>query len=221
MTKYRFCYAKFGDAKYVSHLDLIRLFSRAFKRAGVPLSYSEGFNPHPKMAIALPLSVGVTSECECLDAELDCVLKKEDVERLNEKMPMGIRMNAVAEIRQGMSKPADIRWATYRITTRSFGLTREKIEAFMNRESVIVEKKTKRKEAETDILPDITDLSLVGETDEGSVLSMTLSAGSSASLKVDLVLAAMTRYIEDFRLESYDVHRVRILDQNGRDLLSV
>ena len=62
VVKYRLQFSKEGETKYVSHLDLVRLFTRAFKRAELPLAYSEGFNPHPKMSIGLPLSVGVTSE---------------------------------------------------------------------------------------------------------------------------------------------------------------
>lgn len=213
MIKYRFCYAKFGEAKYISHLDLIRLFSRSFKRAGIPLTYSEGFNPHPKMAIGLPLSVGLTSECEYMDAEVERPLKREDIDELNKKLPIGICINGAAERIPGMKKLADIRWAEYKVMLNT-KVTPEQVEAFMARENVIVEKKTKRKTEDADILPDITSLAVDGEC-----LTMVLSAGPAANLKPDLALCAMEKYIEGFASGDYEIHRSKILADNGRFLL--
>lgn len=213
MIKYRFCYAKFGEAKYISHLDLIRLFSRSFKRAGISLTYSEGFNPHPKMAIGLPLSVGLTSECEYMDAEVEHPLKREDIDELNKKLPIGICINGAAERIPGMKKLADIRWAEYKVMLNT-KVTPEQVEAFMARENVIVEKKTKRKTEDADILPDITSLAVDGEC-----LTMVLSAGPAANLKPDLVLCAMEKYIEGFASGDYEIHRSKILADNGRFLL--
>jgi len=219
VIKYRFCYAKYGDAKYVSHLDLIRLFSRVFKRAGVPLTYSEGFNPHPKLAIGLPLSVGVTSECEYMDAETERQLTKEDFEALNRNMPIGLHFNGMGERVIGMKKLADIRYATYRVTASCTKLSDADLETFLGQETLMIEKKTKRKTEETDILPDITGLSIEGESDDGVILSMVLSAGASANLKPDLVLSAMEKYIEGFSVSDYDIHRVSILGSDGRRML--
>lgn len=213
MIKYRFCYAKYGEAKYISHLDLIRMFSRSFKRAGIPLTYSEGFNPHPKMAIGLPLSVGLTSECEYMDAEVERPLKREDIDELNKRLPIGLTINGAAERIPGMKKLADIRWAEYKVTI-DCTVTPEQIEAFMARPDVIVEKKTKRKVEDTDILPDITSLSADGEC-----LTMVLSAGPAANVKPELVLSAMEQYIEGFKVEDYEIHRSKILADNGNLLL--
>ena len=67
----RILFEKKGNAIWISHLDLMRLFQRAFKRAGLPLTHTQGFNPRPSVSIALPLSVGVESCCELLDFDLD------------------------------------------------------------------------------------------------------------------------------------------------------
>ena len=67
----RLLFSKTADAVWMSHLDLMRLFQRAFKRAGLPLTHTQGFNPRPSVSIALPLSVGVESNCEILDFELE------------------------------------------------------------------------------------------------------------------------------------------------------
>ncbi len=219
MVKYRFGYAKYGDAKYVSHLDLIRLFSRSFKRANIPLTYSEGFNPHPKLAIGLPLSVGVTSECEYMDAETDRELSPQDIEELNRCLPRGLHINGVAQRIPGMKKLSDIRWAEYRVTVFGTALTPEQVIAFTERPDVCIEKRTKRKTEEADILPDILSLSVQGQDEDGLLLSMTLSAGPAANLKPDLVLTAMTQYIEGFAPTDYDVHRVKILCDSGLPLL--
>ncbi len=219
MVKYRFCYAKYGDARYVSHLDLIRLFSRVFKRAGVPLTYSEGFNPHPKLAIGLPLSVGVTSESEYMDAEIERELTKEDFDSLNKHMPMGLHFNSVGERILTMKKLSDIRYAAYRVTVSCSPLTDEAVSAILERETLMVEKTTKRKTEETDILPDITELKIEGQTDDGVILYMVLSAGPSANLKPDLVLSALTQYIDGFTVFDYDIHRVSILGSNGKPMM--
>ncbi len=219
MIKYRFSYAKYGDAKYVSHLDLIRLFSRSFKRAQIPLTYSEGFNPHPKLAIGLPLSVGVTSECELMDAETDRELSTKDFDELNRCLPMGLHINGAAERVPGMKKLSDIRWAEYRVTVYGHPVSAETIDAFMARDSVMIEKKTKRKTEDTDILPDITSLTVENASEDSMQLSMVLSAGPEANLKPDLVIAAMAQYIEGFTPADYDVHRVSILSSSGLPLL--
>ena len=67
----RALFEKAGNARYISHLDLMRVFQRAFKRAGLPLTHTQGFNPRPSVSIALPLSLGVESQCELLDFELE------------------------------------------------------------------------------------------------------------------------------------------------------
>ena len=81
----RLLFTKTGEAVWMSHLDLMRLFQRAFKRAGLHLTHTQGFNPRPSVSIALPLSLGMESRCELLDFELDGdeVTFKEIAERLN------------------------------------------------------------------------------------------------------------------------------------------
>ncbi len=219
MIKYRLGYAKYGDAKYVSHLDLIRLFSRSFKRAGIPLTHSEGFNPHPKLAIALPLSVGITSECECMDAETDRQLSQADIQRLNQSLPMGLHINAMAERIPGMRKLSDIRWAEYRVSVTCPDISRDALEAFYDLAEIVIEKKTKRKTEEVDIKPDIHSFTVTDASDDGFMLSLMLSAGSEANLKPELVLSAMEKYIEGFSADDVEIHRVKILSSNGMPLL--
>ena len=71
MSKYAIVFSKTGYIRYTSHLDLLRLFKRAFRRAGIPVAYSHGFNPHPKMSFAQPLSLGYAAEEELLEFETE------------------------------------------------------------------------------------------------------------------------------------------------------
>ena len=88
----RLLYEKTGDGVFLSHLDLIRLFQRTFRRAGVMLKHSQGFSPKPYVSVAMPLSVGMHSICEILDFELegDIPVPADLVQRLNATLPRGI-----------------------------------------------------------------------------------------------------------------------------------
>ena len=90
----RLLFEKTGNAVWISHLDLMRLFQRAFKRAGLTLKHTQGFNPRPSVSIALPLSVGVQSQCELLDFELDgeIVDNRFILEKLNHALVKGVRV---------------------------------------------------------------------------------------------------------------------------------
>ena len=90
----RLLFEKTGNAVWSSHLDLMRIFQRAFKRAGLPLTHTQGFNPRPSVSIAMPLSVGVESICELLDFDLDgeTVSCEEITARLNDALVPGVRV---------------------------------------------------------------------------------------------------------------------------------
>ena len=90
----RLLFSKTGDSVWFSHLDLMRVFQRAFKRAGLPLCHSQGFNPRPSVSIALPLSVGVESLCELLDFDLEGEMPamEEIQNRLNDALVTGVRV---------------------------------------------------------------------------------------------------------------------------------
>ncbi|MBQ3554125.1 MAG: DUF2344 domain-containing protein [Clostridia bacterium] len=217
MAKYRLEFSKEGDAKFVSHLDLVRLFTRVFKRARLPLAYSEGFNPHPKMSIGIPLSVGVTSEAELLDAEFyEEVPALEIKERMNETMPIGIAITKVQMLEQGMPKLSSVSRASYRVSLSGDGVAKEALAEFLKRETIEIEKKTKRSEKLVDIKPDIFGILWEDET----TLVMTLATGSAANLKPEVVLSAMKLYIPGCSGEAAAVHRLSMTDDNGCALIA-
>ena len=108
MDKLRLRFTKTGRAVYISHLDLMHTMQRAFSRAGYELKYSEGFNPHPQISIALPLSVGAASLCEIMDFRLNGEADLTELPaRLSAVMPEGIR---ILEAYEQKRKPAEIKW---------------------------------------------------------------------------------------------------------------
>lgn len=220
MVKYRLKFRKFGETRFVSHLDLVRLFTRLHTRAGIPLSYSEGFNPHPKMAIALPLSVGCGSEGEYIDVTYDKDLSESFIlEELNKKVPIGIEIIKVQRLFEGAKKFASITAAEYMITIEGEGLTKENLAEFFSRESIEIEKKTKRSLAVKNIKENIYNLELCALYPGGAVIKAVISAGNEATLRPDLLIRAMEMYIEGFRADFCDIVRTGILDEKFAELM--
>ena len=214
MAKYRLQFTKYGDMKYVSHLDLIRLFTRIFHRADLPLAYSEGFNPHPKMSVLLPLSVGFESACEYIDVEFkDGVGMLDCMKKLKGKLPLGMEIPQITQLNETSKKAKAIRYASYELTFTNPPSEKE-IEDFWNLAEINVVKKTKRSEGLADIKPDIMDL----YTADGKVYAV-ISAGSEANLKADLLVAAMEQYIDGFVADDYSVLRTGILDERGTPMM--
>ena len=154
--------SKSGRAIYISHLDLMRTMQRAFLRADMPLKYSEGFNPHAMISFALPLSVGTVSECELMDFRLKGFMAlPEIVFRLNRVLPEGLR---VLEVYEQERKFKYIKWLDVDgIFEYDYGtpeLIMTEITDFFGRDSIIIEKKTKKGMGEMDIIPAIRSLLL-------------------------------------------------------------
>ena len=160
MDKLRLRFEKTGRAVYISHLDLMHTMQRAFSRAGYELKYSEGFNPHPQISIALPLSVGVASRCEIMDFRLvgDAVLE-ELPDRLSAVLPEGIR---VTDCYEQESKVALLKYlrieGSYEYDDREDSAMAEALNEFYSADSIVITKKTKRGTGESDIRPAIREI---------------------------------------------------------------
>ena len=165
MDKLRLLFEKTGRAAYISHLDLMRTMQRAFLRAGLPLKYSEGFNPHAQISMLLPLSLGHESLCELMDFRVgsDCELGAMAAQ-LTEVLPEGIRVQRVYEPER---TGKELKWL--RVSGRleydagQSGDTAAALEAFFARESIVVHRRTKRGEGDSDIRPAIRTISAVSE----------------------------------------------------------
>ena len=160
----RLLFEKTGRGVWISHLDLMRLFQRAFKRADLPLTHTQGFNPRASVSIALPLSVGVESVCELLDFELDgqTVSCDEICNRLNNALVDGVK---VLEVYETGRKIRDLSLLHCMVTLEYDAGVPADAQAAMEKlfaqESVIVPKKTKNGIQDQNIIPMIRRLSVV------------------------------------------------------------
>ena len=118
----RMTFGRSDDMKYISHLDMMRFWERALRRAEIPVSYSEGFSPHAQISLAAPLAVGTTSEAELMDVFLDKPMApKQLIQQVTQQLPAGITIIAAQEV--GLALPslqADIRFAEYVVDIEEF-----------------------------------------------------------------------------------------------------
>jgi radical SAM-linked protein len=213
MDKLRLRFAKTGRAVYISHLDLMRTMQRVFTRAGVPLRYSEGFNPHAQISIALPLSVGCASLCELMDFRLleDTDLADLPV-RLTAAMPEGIE---ALEAYEAVRKVKDLKWL--RVTgcleydDRCAADLAPAISGFFARESIIITKKTKRGMGESDIVPAIREL-LVQPEEEHIVRINAVISAQEPTLNPDLLPGALRQLAPELAPDFAEFTRSEVYD---------
>ena len=159
----RLLFEKTGEAVYLSHLDLMRVFQRAFKRADIMIWHSQGFSPRAYVSIALPLPVGMASRCEILDFDVEdgSVELTALPERLNAVLPAGIRVLAAYE---SSRKIKHLRYLAADVTLEyDSGVPEGAMEAvreLFSRPELLVRKRTKRGEADVDIVPGIRSVDL-------------------------------------------------------------
>ena len=188
MPKVRIFYSKTGRAKYISHLDLTRCMARAFRRAGLPVWSTQGFNPHLYMTYPLPLSLGYEGARECVDIRLtERMPLPEAARRFGEALPEGL---TVLEAAPQMMDQSAIAWADYQmeITPRQpgAGLT-EKLAGDLSREQILVMKRTKKGEREIDLKNLFRVLGLSGGGDSVH-LALRLAAGMEQNINPALLL---------------------------------
>lgn len=212
MGKMRLRFEKTGRAIYISHLDMMRTMQRVFARAGLELKYSEGFNPHPQISIALPLSVGTGSLCEIMDFRLTSDTELETLpERMNAVMPEGIR---VIEAYEPQRKASELKWldikGVFEYDERDKTAMAAALKEFFERDAIVITKKTKRGMGESDIRPAIKTIGFTVD-DAGVIVEATISA-QEPTLNPELLGEALRQkapeLAPDFakytRIETYD-----------------
>ena len=215
MYKVRLSFYKKDYAKFVSHLDLMKMFQRVFKIAGVDVTFSQGFNPHPKMSIAYPLPVGVTSEEEYLDLQVDSAPDYEKlVAQINSAMPKDIKIIKAWEPKENLNL---IRYAKYNVKVtleNELDNIAELTEKFLTEDEIIIDKKTKKGISATDIKSMIKEIKTVRADGLEAEFQFVLSIGEKANLKATGVLDAMEKYIADFKVMYTDIERDGIFKEN-------
>lgn len=200
--KIRIKFRKYGNMKFIGHLDVMRYFQKAIRRADIPICYSGGFSPHQVMSFAAPLGVGITSNGEYVDIEVtESGNTAEMLKRLNEQMAEGFEVTDYRLLPDDAANAMSIvAAADYTLRLRP-GYEFDDVEGwikglleFYRRDQILVTKKTKRGQAELDLKPLVYELRAVSD-EEGPALFMKISNGSTANIKPDMVLDAYYSFL--------------------------
>lgn len=199
-------FGKNARLRFISHLDLQRFYQRALNRSGLPIAFSQGFNPHPVMAFASALALGWTSEYEMLDVKLAVPIgRRKAEEAMRGALPEDLPVLEVKLIDDRASSLMPlVRASDYRIS--GSGISREMLDDFLARESVMAMRKTKSGEKLVDIRPMALDLRL-----EDADLMARLSLTDKDTLKPDLLV----RTITGTDPEAMRIHRLALLGDGG------
>lgn len=212
----RALFEKSGNAVYISHLDLMRLFQRSFKRAGLPLTHTQGFNPRPSVSIALPLSLGVESRCELLDFDLegDRISGEEILSRLNAALVPGVKVLSVYD---DGAKLKHLSLVRCRLTLEYDGglpqQAQERIESLFAQSEVIVEKKGKNGISQQNIVPMIRELT-VQPVSNNELALVALICCQNPTLNPMQLSAAIAKYLPDLTPDFVRCCREEIYDTN-------
>ncbi|NLY67608.1 MAG: DUF2344 domain-containing protein [Tissierellia bacterium] len=231
MMNLRIKFTKKGYLKYISHLDTMRLFQRAFRRGNIPIKYSQGFNPQPKMSIANPLALGIESEEEFMDIELlKKISEQEFIEIINNQLPDGIKILDAKYVNDDKSLPSTVRWSYYEINVKTKNmmdknLLEEKINEWLNKKEIMFERRRYKKGKEIkdvkNIRPLIGNISLVKDNkninDDAKYIiriRCLLKSGDNGSLKPTDFLEALDSYLSlNMEIEMADIKRLNIFTE--------
>lgn len=216
MTAIRISFKKEGRAKYISHLDLNRCMQRGLRRAGIPVWRTQGFNPHPYIVFALPLSLFFESDCEIMDARLDDEMSLDEVKsRLSAHMPEGI---VITQVSEPVMKLGEIGFVSYSAALDFYGKNEDElsdaISHILSLDEIIIEKTTKRSSYEINI-KDIFSAAKF-EISQGQIrLSAVLPAGPENSLNPSCFAEAFKKYAAGCDFEN--IRRLQIYSKTMKE----
>lgn len=212
----RLLFEKTGNAVWISHLDLMRLFQRAFKRAGLSLTHTQGFNPRPSVSIALPLSVGVESVCELLDFTLDgeSVPCEEICKRLNAALVPGVRVREVYDIGKKLKELAFLNCTvTLEYDNGTPADAQQQLQKLFNSESLIVPKKSKNGIQDQDVIPLIKKLEIAKAGERELILNARICC-QNPSLNPMQLVAAVGLHLPELKPDFAKCKRLEVYDLN-------
>lgn len=188
--KVRIKFAKYGTMKYIGHLDMMRFFQKAIRRAGIDIKYSEGFSPHQVMSFAAPLGVGIESTGEYMDIEVLSMTSTEDMKAaLNNVMVEGVEILSVCILPDNTKNAmASVAAASYRLQMKEGNFPiddlEQKLREFYEQKSIPYTKETKKSIVELDLKQGIYKL----EADGADSIHMLVNASSSGNIKPAMVM---------------------------------
>jgi radical SAM-linked protein len=224
-VKLRLRFKKEGLARFISHLDLMRTFERAFRRAELPIAFSQGFNPRPKMTFASALSVGISSSSEYLDVEFSEDVSASDVAlKLNPALPEGIKVTDVKMADEAISLSM-LNGAKYvvRLALNEVDLEelKKSTKGLLEQKEIIIEKRTKSGKKLVNIAPFIYSLGLSNCDGSAADIVMSVAIGQQGSVAPTMVINELERILCK-ELEIVSIHREAIFyKSNGKEILTM
>lgn len=228
MEKLRTEITKGEEIRYISHLDYARVIERAIRRANLPVAYSEGFNPHMKISFASALAVGVTSDAEYLDIELNqAVVAAEVQERLAAQLPAGLRLKKAKYVDQKTpALMAVVNLSQYKVivplaSDSNFAMIEQAVAEFNQALEVLYTRESPKGKKEIDVKDYVEQDIAVEQKDDLVTLSMTIKITPTGSVKPGEVLKAL---VENFDLNVVEagalIQRTGLFIANEKVLLS-
>ncbi len=217
MPVMRCCYEKTDRMVFLGHLEMVRLVERAFRRAGMPLAFSEGYHPHPKISFAAPAPVGITSHGEILEVELTEEISVEEVVAMEPSLfPQGMRLLDARYTDSKKSLMAKIRAIDYAIFFPEDNGLREAFEAYLASDEILHEKRTKKGKRKTVDLAPMIGTHRFETEGEGFKVTVRLATGSEANLNpMTLVGVFASRYEGTFDPDTLRYHRLALFGEEG------
>ncbi len=188
----RFKFKKYGPIVYIGHLDIMRFFQKAIRRSGIDAAYTEGFSPHLKLSFAQPLSVGVETDGDYFDLEMETLPDLNTlVSEMNKQCVDGIEILNVTllndDVQNGMSS---VKAADYIYSFESFLGEKDLLDKFFSQETYIFEYVRKEKTKIKDLMEDIYEYKILSDTE----LLVKVNSSSAGNLKADVVIEALEKY---------------------------
>lgn len=219
--KVRIKFSKYSSMKFIGHLDIMRFFQKLIRRAKIDICYTEGFHPHQIMTFASPLGVGILSNAEYMDIVTEGNLSTDEIKtRLNAETVEGLDILSVMVLPDNATNAmASVAYADYRIRFREgeeplFSL-KESVDEFFNRDSIPVEKKTKKGSRVLDLKESV----LKFYVEEDGTVFLKAKSGSQENIKPELVMDALYQFKESTMDPfSFIVTREEMYDENHKPL---
>jgi radical SAM-linked protein len=227
--KIRIKFRRFGAVKFLGHLDLMRYFQKAVRRADIDICYSEGFSPHQIMSFAAPLGVGITSDGEYFDIEVNSTMSSEQaIKALNDTMVEGFEVTGYVRLPDNAKTAmAIVAAADYRLTFKDGFKSPYSVsewqsiikELFVDQPEFTIIKKTKKSEREVDLKPLVYAFEVTEAEDGSPSFFLQVSTGSIDNIKPELVLASLYEKLGvPFEERAIQIHRLEVYtrDEDGK-----
>lgn len=222
MSRIHFTFKRQCPLNYISHLDTLRLFHRALRRSSLPLAYSQGYSPHPKFNLAVPLPLGVTAEDEHGELYFKTIVSPQQfIAALRTQLPTELELSSAAKVNLDVpALPAQVTAVLYRATLTDNTVhsvypdqLQAALDRLMSEVEILVERKNKKKQIHfVNIRPSILDLQLNHNANQLLQISMKLAAGSQGGASPGIVLEKiMNRYgTSASPVYNWSLHREKI-----------